>query len=273
MVRNSILIVLLAAVTFTPLRADDSALPTADQARRAVVDELHRYERDAKSLATAPARWKTEQWARFAAGAAGVVALYAADRRLSEDVQRNRGAFSNNFAKVVTPFGGQRALDGALVMIAAGIWTRDDTMCDAGRDALESELWAAGLVTPILKRAFGRARPVQNEGARSFHPFSSKDASFPSGHSTNAFAFATAVAGHYEGWVVPTIVYSIASGVAISRVNDRAHFPSDVLAGALIGHTVARGIVHRHQNSKTAIIVTPSWVAHRPGLSVHFTLP
>jgi len=131
-------------------------------------------------------------------------------------------------------------------MIAAGAGMRDDTLRDAGRDSLESELWAAGIVTPFLKHAIGRARPVQNEGSHSFHPFNKNFDSFPSGHATNAFAFATAVAGHYDGWVVPTIVYTIASGVAASRLNDHVHFPSDVVAGALIGHAVAKGIVARH---------------------------
>ena len=137
-------------------------------------------------------------------------------------------------------------------MIAAGAGMRDTNLRDAGRDSLESELWAAGVVTPLLKRAFGRARPIQNEGSHSFHPLNGHFESFPSGHSTNAFAFATAIAGHYDGWVVPTIVYTIATGVAVSRVNDHVHFPSDVVAGALIGHAVAKGIVARHTGRKVA---------------------
>ena len=44
----------------------------------------------------------------------------------------------------------------------------------------------------------------------------------------------------------PTIVYTIATGVAASRINDHVHWPSDVVAGALIGRAVGRGIVARH---------------------------
>jgi len=122
---------------------------------------------------------------------------------------------------------------------------------------------AAGVVTPLLKRTFGRARPSQGEGTHSFHPFSSGHESFPSGHATNAFAFATAVAGHYDNWVVPTIVYTMATGVAMSRVNDRAHFASDVLAGALIGRAVARGIVGRHLRVTITLFPTGEGVARR----------
>ncbi len=223
----------------------------------AVKNEVVRDAGDARNLVTAPLRWDRPAWARFAKGTAVVVALYAIDRQTSDRVQQNRSSTSDQFAKTITPFGGQRALELSALMIATGAGLHDSNLRDAGRDSLESELWAAGVVTPLLKRAFGRARPIQNEGSHSFHPLNGHFESFPSGHATNAFAFATAVAGHYDGWVVPTIVYTIATGVAVSRVNDHVHFPSDVVAGALIGHAVAKGILARHTGRKVAWQAAP----------------
>jgi undecaprenyl-diphosphatase len=229
-----------------PLYGDDCPIVSA------VKHEVVRDVNDAKSLAADPLRWDRKMWTRFAEGSAVVVALYAIDRQTSDRVQQNRSSSTDQFAKTITPFGGHRAIELSALMIAAGAGMHDTNLRDAGRDSLESELWAAGIVTPLLKRAFGRARPVQNEGSHSFHPLKSHFESFPSGHATNAFAFATAVAGHYDGWIVPTIVYTIASGVAVSRVNDHVHFPSDVVDGALIGHAVAKGIVARHTGRKVA---------------------
>jgi len=219
--------------------------------------EAVRYVRDAKSLAAAPLHWDQEQWTRFGEGSAAVLALYAIDRQTSDYVQRHRSSSTDQFAKDITPFGGHRALQVSVLMIAAGAGIHDTTLRDAGRDSLESELLAAGVITPLLKFAIGRARPIQNEGSHSFHPFDKNFDSFPSGHATNAFAFATAIAGHYDGWVVPTIVYTLASSVAVSRVNDHVHFPSDVLAGALIGRAVAKGILARHVSSKVAWQAVP----------------
>jgi hypothetical protein len=219
--------------------------------------EAVRYVHDAKSLAAAPLHWDQQQWTRFGEGSAAVLALYATDRQTSDYVQRHRSSSTNQFAKDITPFGGHRALQLSVVMIAAGAGIHDTTLRDAGRDSLESELLAAGIVTPLLKFAIGRARPNRNEGSHSFRPFNKKYDSFPSGHATNAFAFATAVAGHYDGWVVPTIVYTIATGVAVSRVNDHVHFPSDVLAGALIGRGVAKGILARHTGTKVSWQAVP----------------
>jgi membrane-associated phospholipid phosphatase len=243
--------------------------PAADLAGP-IKREVKRYAADAKSLALAPLRWDRETWMRFGEGTAAVIALYAADARTARSVQDHRTSFSNSFAKAVTPFGASRAIELSGLMIAAGAGLHDQNVRDAGRDAFESELFAAGIVTVALKEVFGRARPIQEEGSHSFHPFNSRFASFPSGHATNAFAFATAVAGHFDGWLVPTIVYSIASGVAAARINDRAHFPSDVVAGALIGRAVAMGVVARHRSGRVAWGVVPILDRRGAGMLVTF---
>ncbi len=248
--------------------ADESKIAIANSA---VVRELKRYGHDFKEMAVAPTRWTPAQWARLGEGVAAGGAVYAADEHLYNAFQRNRSELTDDFAKIVTPFGGRRALNISALLIVGGIWLRNDSMRDGGRDSLESEIWAGGVVTPLLKRGFGRARPIQDEGARSFHPFSSAHQSFPSGHATNAFAFATAIAAHDDDWRVPALVYTIASGIALSRVNDRAHFPSDVLAGALIGRAVAKGVVYRHRHGQTAWNLAPALFDGRPGVAFRIT--
>jgi membrane-associated phospholipid phosphatase len=217
-------------------------------ATAAEAGELRNAAHDAKALATAPLHWRHTQWQRFGEGAAAVAIVGLLDKPVMDAIQRNRSSFTNSFAKVITPFGGGRALQLSVLMFAGGALLHDGRIEGAGRDALISELWAAGLVTPVLKRAFGRARPLLDQGSHSFHPGKSASGdyeSFPSGHATNAFAFATAVAEHFHG-PVPAIAYALASGVAFSRVNDNVHWPSDVLAGALIGRAVAKGVTFRH---------------------------
>lgn len=210
--------------------------------------ELQQAKDDAKTLARAPFEWKAPEWRRFAEGVGVVAATMIADKKLEDAFQRNRSSSTDLFARRVTPFGGGRAMQVSALLIGTGWLMHNDNVFGAGRDSLEAELWAAGLVTPILKDTFGRARPNTNEGTWRFHGFTTNNAreSFPSGHATNAFAAATAISAHSDGWLVPTIAYSIATGVACSRVNDRAHFVSDVVAGALIGRAVARGIVVHH---------------------------
>lgn len=63
--------------------------------------------------------------------------------------------------------------------------------------------------------------------------------SFPSGHTTAAFATATALTMRYPKWYVAVPAYGRAVLVAYSRMRLGVHYPSDVLAGALIGTCVS----------------------------------
>lgn len=59
--------------------------------------------------------------------------------------------------------------------------------------------------------------------------------SFPSGHTTTAFATATALSLDFPKWYVIVPSYAYAGTVAYSRMHLGVHYPSDVLTGALIG--------------------------------------
>lgn len=61
--------------------------------------------------------------------------------------------------------------------------------------------------------------------------------SFPSGHTGSAFLLAAMIAAHYGILAAP--VYLWAGAVGLSRVVLGVHFPSDILAGALIGGVIA----------------------------------
>jgi len=117
-----------------------------------------------------------------------------------------------------------------------------------GRDALEAGLFGLMLNRYVLKPAFGRHRPSESGGRTVFEPASGHD-SFPSGHATEAFAVASVVAARSHGWIVPAIAYFGATVVAMDRVNDEAHFASDVVAGGLLGTAIGRFLVNRHRNA------------------------
>jgi membrane-associated phospholipid phosphatase len=106
---------------------------------------------------------------------------------------------------------------------------------------LFSAIALPGLVFTIVKRLIGRARPLVGGSADPFLylPLGWKVeyASFPSGHATDAFAAATAI-----GVLWPQArpwMWTYAVIIAVSRVVLTAHFPSDVLAGAIVGVTGA----------------------------------
>ena len=89
------------------------------------------------------------------------------------------------------------------------------------------------LYTTGLKAVIHRTRP---DG--------SNEDSFPSGHTSNAFAWATVVDKHY-GWELGVPMYALAGFVGVSRVDRGSHFFTDVVAGAALGFIIGRTVVRQ----------------------------
>jgi undecaprenyl-diphosphatase len=89
-------------------------------------------------------------------------------------------------------------------------------------------------ITYTMKTAFNRHRPYSTYPE--YIPYSRESsASFPSGHVSLAFSTATSLSLEYKRWYVAVPAYAWASGVGYSRLVLGVHYPSDVLAGALVG--------------------------------------
>jgi membrane-associated phospholipid phosphatase len=142
----------------------------------------------------------------------------------------------------------------------AGVLADDQKALQVAQDGISASLIASGIVTPAIKLVAGRSRPRDDRGIYSFKPFSNVNSSFPSGHTTEAFAVASVVANHYEeAWVTCT-AYSIASLVGLARTYHHAHFASDVLAGAMIGTWVGKSVVaHNADLRRENLVLLPDF--------------
>jgi membrane-associated phospholipid phosphatase len=91
-----------------------------------------------------------------------------------------------------------------------------------------------GLFVTIVKRWIGRVRPSQS-GPFAYHPFSWNPAyaSLPSGHSAAAFSALIAIGAIFPRARPVLWIYAVT--IAMSRVIVSAHYPSDVIAGAVVG--------------------------------------
>lgn len=105
----------------------------------------------------------------------------------------------------------------------------------------------AGLITQILHILTRRYRPDRGVGPLIFEgvQLRSKHRSFPSGHSTVSWAvFAIfALRCWPTWWPLSILCLLLPLATAYSRLNDNAHWPSDVLTGSLIGLGTAIALV------------------------------
>lgn len=86
-----------------------------------------------------------------------------------------------------------------------------------------------------------------------------KDASFPSGHTSFAFNTATSLVQTFPKWYVAVPAYAWATAVGYSRMHLGMHYPTDVLAGAVVGIGTSwlsvkgnQWIKHHRKNRKIA---------------------
>jgi membrane-associated phospholipid phosphatase len=149
----------------------------------------------------------------------------------------DRGITRNLFTapaleKVFDPgetLGGARVqLAGALGTYAMGRATGSSAVTAIGTDLLQAQLLSQAL-TAGIKVSARRTRP----DGTSF--------SFPSGHASVTFASATVLQRHL-GWKAGIPAYGVATYVAMSRIQEKRHFFTDVAFGAAIGIVAGRTV-------------------------------
>jgi membrane-associated phospholipid phosphatase len=221
------------------------------------------------------------------------IAMFPVDRHIAislqdPDLRANRffGNTATSVEKITSP--GAFLIGGGLYAI--GRFGGHKDLEDLGWHGTEAVLLATG-VTTVLKDVLGRARPFV-VGDTVPHSFSfgkgfsggSDYQSFPSGHTTAAFAAAASVTSEVRRiwpqavWYVAPVMYGGATVVGLSRMYHNAHWASDVVLGAAIGTFSGLKVVrysHAHPDNKLdKWIMSATFVPNLDGGgSLAFTMP
>jgi membrane-associated phospholipid phosphatase len=179
------------------------------------------------------------RWWHGAAVLGGLSALMLLDQPTREYLQDHRSSQGNDVAAALRHFG-QPEVYGTITLglLGAGLITGNPEVTRAG-GRLATTLLLAGAVSSGLKVAAGRPRPNASFDSDGFVPFSGQDA-LPSGHTTVAFALVTSLADDIHRPWASIGLYTLATGVAWSRMNDNKHWLTDVALGAVVGITSAK---------------------------------
>jgi membrane-associated phospholipid phosphatase len=236
---------------------------------------LASYWHDTKAVVTSPFHWKGKDFLKAGVTLGITAGLYTVDQQIKDWSQEKRNSTSNKVAAIFEPLGNGRYLmitSGAVFL--TGVLIKSKRAQKAGLLILESQL-INGILGQVMKISASRHRP--RDGARynewdgpNLHPYSS----FPSGHAQTVFAFSTAIATVYADhkWV-PPICYGVAALTSISRINENAHWTSDVFLGSVLGYFITKTVVNRHVNKENpALSVMPVMGGNYSGLKLSYVL-
>ena len=217
---------------------------------------------DLKQEFTAPFHFSLKDWRTVGAVAVVGGALVLVDEPVQQYALRLRDSSLTvrNVSKYVTRFGGSYEAYILAGLGAYGFIFKNEKIKTTTLLATQAYITGAAMES-VLKFLSGRQRPYYYdpryvEAEPKFHgPFTSgKDvngkrinSSFPSGHTTVAFAAATVFAMEYRDRpLVPLISYSAATLIGLSRITENKHWITDVFFGGVLGYFTGRLVVNNY---------------------------
>lgn len=192
-----------------------------------------------------PAHWQGREWARVG----GVVLLTGlamqADEAVRDGFLANQTPTGDTLAGLGNGWGELDSLAGVtlLSLYGTGVAREDESLVRLSANGLEAVV-LSGLTTAIGKQLFGRVRPAS---ALDSSQWFEGQQSFPSGHTTAAFALSTVLAeSGTPGLGRRLFFYSLAGLTAFARMYDNRHWLSDTVMGAAIGIHAGLYVTRRH---------------------------
>jgi membrane-associated phospholipid phosphatase len=156
-----------------------------------------------------------------------------ADIRILRDINIGRNTRLDHSLEFMTQSVAPVTVGVPLVLLGTGLIMKDTLGINKSLYVGASVI-SAIVITNILKYSINRPRPFETYPDIEKASYTGSP-SFPSGHTSDAFSLATSLSISYPKWYVIVPSYAWALTVAYSRMHLGVHYPSDVLAGALIG--------------------------------------
>lgn len=149
--------------------------------------------------------------------------------KLQDKRTNGKTSFNKLMSGTATPI----SLGTPLSLWVAGIITKNNTLKKDALFTLEG-FAISQTITFATKSIVNKPRPHEYDPTI-IALKNAKNGSFPSGHTSEAFANATSLTLISHKWYVAVPAYTWASLVGYSRLYLGVHYPSDVIAGALVG--------------------------------------
>ncbi len=283
-------LVLLAALAGWPAAAPAAdRQPSTDESKGEApprysllrADYWLEYFDDAAKLLASPARWERGDWLDAALVGAATGGVFLLDEDIQDFWQDDvRGDGTDDAADVFQAFGdGDYLLPGLPALFVVGDVLRHGFgEVEEGARIQETALLAAegiALSTAVsqgIKALSGRRRPFATRDRDDFGGPDRDDDSFPSGHSTRAWALAAVVASEYRhSPAIRVGAYTFATLTSLARINDNEHWASDVVLGGALGYFIGRFVYEENPfRGADNLVVGPMAVGDGAGLRLAY---
>ena len=155
------------------------------------------------------------------------------DIRILRQINEHRNEHLDGTFKTISSSVSPISIGAPILIFGTGLIEKNQELKQKGL-MIGASFLATTLFATTLKHAVNRARPFET------YPDIQKlsaggSSSFPSGHTSDAFSTATSLSLAFPKWYVIAPSYIYASAVGYSRMHLGVHYPSDVLAGAIVG--------------------------------------
>jgi len=209
-----------------------------------------------------PISWEGSDWLKLGVTGVATVLIMQVDQPIRDAVTKDQ----RYYRSVPIEAGRIWAELPPPVLLLSGFalysWIADDMRTRKVAFELAQALLYSGGVHKVLNVTFGRAKPYDNEGPKSFHPFSQRAfnangdyQSMPGGHCVIAFAMSTVLSRNAGPLWLKGLAYLPAALTFVSRIYQDRHWTSDDFIGASLGYCTATWVVDQHEQGESRVHV------------------
>ncbi|OQX91025.1 MAG: hypothetical protein B6D57_01240 [Candidatus Coatesbacteria bacterium 4484_99] len=209
---------------------------------------------DAKSLITSPLNFSSSDWLYAGLGATTVALSMPSDRWVRDEMERGKPLRTPPTIRYGDIASSPYMLGGIpLGMYLIGEAIKNDDLRLVGIEGLEAVILSVG-ISMSLKFLIGRERPLYSDSPFHIcgpHTFSDEHLSMPSTQTTAFSALATVIVKRAKSPPLLDLMLVSCGMVGVSRMWHSEHWLSDIVFGSILGYSIGRFIVKRHDEGSS----------------------
>lgn len=214
-----------------------------------LIDDFNKFINVSADFYTSPVRFDSEDWIKLSS-VVGITAIASlADKEVRSFAQQNQSKFADDIFNIDKYYYIEFVGASIVAFYGYGLIGENNKIRKLAVKLTEATFLATS-ITVITKTVVGRGRPYQQESQYFFNPFTFDNDynSFPSGHTSLAFAYSTVMANEIDNIFWKIGWYSLAGLVGYARIYHNQHWFSDVLMGAAIGYFSGEFVNNHNSN-------------------------